>query len=236
MAKTAFTTSKILTLQQRIHLWETCVVPVLVHGVFCMDLLDKNFHSCQTILFKQMRQVIGDFAYKTHRTHQEVLTKYHCRSPIAILQAVANSLVTTLEHRSWHLRDDDCTHQITWTHLPHILQFLQHELMTGPVIAIEDDLEKISTRRQHRCPHCHFQSDSLANLRRHKTNIDNELNLSQHDFHPNQHLFSDIPQCNRCHRTFPTWHSLHTRINLNACQEPLLFDLCLKRPWQRTMA
>eukprot|EP00438_Fugacium_kawagutii_P004204 Skav215936 [mRNA] locus=scaffold226:478217:484972:+ [translate_table: standard] len=212
-------TCKALTTTQRIRLWHTCIVPITLYGIPCMTHSPKALHAFQVQMFKQLRIVIGDHAYRTHRTHQDVLTLHRSPSPCHILLEAIHQLQRTLHNRLFHLLPADCLHSITWDHFPVLIASVMHMASAGPTVIADPD-QPIWPNRLHRCPHCDFCTDHLANLRRHRTNIHGDTNFRKHDFHPTQHAINGIPQCTFCLRTFSSWYLLHQHVDLRICQDP----------------
>ena len=218
-------TSKSLRVAQRIQLWRSCVQPIMTYGIFSVGLTSKCVQHLQAAMFQMLRNIIGDHAYLTRRTHQEALDFHQCATPLQLLLQSALTLVKSASQRHPNLAPNDVLQSLKWNHLEDAVHFIQDELRLGSQTHIDPDpLTTPDSRPAYACRHCDFVTRELPNLRRHYTNVHNELQLRTHlgDFH--KFAVDGLPQCAWCMRKFTSWRAFKHHVERRACQDTLPFD------------
>eukprot|EP00435_Cladocopium_sp_Y103_P003027 s2221_g1.t1 len=146
-AQTAFTRlqkwlcSQQLTIKHRLHLLLTCILPVLTYGLHVVTCSIKGLQEFQTTVFRMIRRTVGDHAYQTHHTHNDVLTAYNIQHPLLLLHGIGARLERRLTERMVHLAPDNILREIDWSCIPDfqlLLTTLYSSTTQAPLMATAD--------------------------------------------------------------------------------------------------
>eukprot|EP00435_Cladocopium_sp_Y103_P031463 s539_g8.t1 len=198
-----------MRVQQRFQIWRSCVFPVLCHGLFAIGISDIGIKTLQHVLYPMLRQVAGDHAFRTGHTNRQALELHHLPTPLQLLRAAANQLLTSVTQRSSALPSDDITLQISWTHLDDLIQRLDNSQDLG------DQLVEPALYRQaaiHECALCGFATDDVTVFRRHCTRVHSAQVHRTHMANTSHFTINGLPVCKFCHKSFATWRSFQVHI------------------------
>ena len=191
---------------KRLYLWKTCVYTVMTYGILASNVTLKVLHEYQVVVYRMIRIILGDHAFLTHRTHQQVFQHFHLDHPLDVLQALAMGLLQRIQRRTPLLQSDDFLHRVHWSHLPEAIQLIHMIRANAPEVPVNADAsEPVRLQARQHCPFCSFHTTSIANMRRHMT--------AQHDapYHRVSHVsplsmaLNGKPQCMQCHHLFSSW-------------------------------
>ena len=121
-------------LQHRLYLWRTCINTILTYGLFATSFTLQTLQAYQLTVYQMLRKIIGDHAYVTGHSHQQVLLTYDHAQPMEILFQLAQSLWHRLQQRQQWLAPDDFLRYVDWSHLQdtlHLIQTICHQLSGG---------------------------------------------------------------------------------------------------------
>eukprot|EP00438_Fugacium_kawagutii_P030329 Skav223212 [mRNA] locus=scaffold2231:15455:19525:- [translate_table: standard] len=215
-------TSRHLSMTTRYRLWTTCVWPVLFYGLGASNITDQGLQKLQKHMYVQLRQVCRNHSYITGDTHRTALRANGCEEPLSILRHSLHRLHECVLHRQSIASSDDILHTINWDHLPPLLAHIDHHILTSSGALISGDpLSEPETSPLLSCNLCSFQTYSLPNFRRHRTQVHGRPLLRTTALDIQQHTAEGLPTCQRCFHSFSSWHTFRTHVESHACQ-----------PWQ----
>ena len=81
-----------LNIEDKLHLWNTCVKPIALYGVFCTGLTVKGIDLLHTMTTRMFRSILQDHAFYTRHTNQQVFQQHGLDSPYLMLWHSADSL------------------------------------------------------------------------------------------------------------------------------------------------
>eukprot|EP00438_Fugacium_kawagutii_P007773 Skav210423 [mRNA] locus=scaffold1573:338040:344165:+ [translate_table: standard] len=206
--------SRAIPARTRLQMWQTCVWSTLTYGIMATGFHLKHVHRIQQTAYKQIRFVLFDHAYRSHRTHQEVLRAVQFPPPLELLHRICTTLLRTVQSRLQHASDADIIRRGDWHHLHDIESMIASEIASGPLVPIAQMTEPVETRHQLCCHMCNFTTTSKPNLTRHYTNIHN---MSMHRVAPIVPSQSRLPTCPFCNHTFATFPGLRNHLELGRC-------------------
>ena len=206
-------------MQHRLRLWRSCIQPILTYGIFVTGITRAGLHKLQSLMYQMLRQTIGDHAYRTRHTHQEALALFHCPTPLQLLQQVVRTQLRSITQRTSQVPGHDIVLTSSWTTLTQSEALIMTELHLGPAVPVTTDpLEVPSTKPTLKCSRCSFQTDNLANLRRHCTNIHAQTRFRVFPIDWKQDAVNGMPQCSTCLSKFTSWRSFRTHVERRTCQ------------------
>ena len=211
--------SRQLTTAQRLHLWQSCVWSVLTYGLFSTSMTVKEIHDFQGTTYQMVRMLLHDHAYQTGHTHQQVFMQHGLTLPLRSLACHAIACWQRLQRRAQHLHHTDFLHRVDWTHLPELVKLIecvQYQTAALPVGAPMEDID--TSQARHECPHCHFCTTSVANLRRHLTCVHQISQYRTSTTSPLTRSYQGKPQCNQCFTAFTTWRRFFIHVERDCCQ------------------
>ena len=68
------------------------------------------------------------------------------------------------------------------------------------------------------CTECHYVADTLANLRRHQTDVHQRTHFRSSLGHTMSCAVNGLPQCTFCFKTFTTWRQFQNHLDRQCCQ------------------
>ena len=214
-------TSRSMAIKHRLRLWHCCILPTLTYGLFTVGLTSMNLHKLQTCMYQMLRTVIGDHAYVTRHTHQQVLQSHRCATPLQLLLHGIRTQIQSVTQRREFLQSDDIVGATQWEALYSAELLVLSEFQRGTEVPVTTSpVEEPKTRQMHHCSLCDFGTDNMANLSRHYTNIHNLTKLRTFSVDFRRDAINGIPQCRYCHHIFTTWSSFRRHIEQRACQDP----------------
>lgn len=203
---------------QRLRLWSTCVYPVLSYGICTVGITQTGLLKFQQHMYSMLRQVLGDHAFLTRHSHRQALSRHGVDLPFAWLWRTADSLLQSATQRLHIVTSHDIVHQLDWSHLHQLKDFLADQLHRG----LEEQTASppstaLPSEPVYFCQVCGFYTDQVADFRRHCTIVHGlRMNRSKH-VNPAMFMLNGLPQCRYCFQTFTTWRSFHVHIQ-RGCQ------------------
>lgn len=215
----AWLRSRQLSRANRFYLWKTCVYTVLTYGLMSTGVNIRVLMEFQGTIFQMVRTILNDHSYITHRSHQSAFQFHHIDQPLEMLQALAMGLLTRIQRRDIHMLPHDFLHQLDWQPLHDVLQLIRSLITAAPEVPISVNPEDpVRTQAGQQCPHCHFMTDSIPNMRRHLTTQHGEPRYRTESISPLAMTANGKPQCNNCLFVFSTWKSFLVHVQRACCQ------------------
>ena len=215
----AWLRSRQLSRANRFYLWKTCVYTVLTYGLMSTGVNIRVLMEFQGTIFQMVRTILNDHSYITHRSHQSAFQFHHIDQPLEMLQALAMGLLTRIQRRDIHMLPHDFLHQLDWQPLHDVLQLIRSLITAAPEVPISVNPEDpVRTQAGQQCPHCHFMTDSIPNMRRHLTTQHGEPRYRTESISPLAMTVNGKPQCNNCLFVFSTWKSFLVHVPRACCQ------------------
>jgi len=191
---------------QRLYLWKTCVYTVMTYGILAANVTLKVLTEYQVVVYRMIRSILGDHAFLTHRTHQQVFQHYQLAHPLDMLQDLAMAMLQRIQRRTSLIQPTDFLHRLPWTHLPDVIRLIQHVRTNAPEVPVSADATApVHLQARQRCPFCSFTTESSANLRRHMTAQHDEPFYRVSQILPLSMALQGKPQCSQCLHLFSSW-------------------------------
>eukprot|EP00435_Cladocopium_sp_Y103_P034933 s1590_g9.t1 len=211
-------TSKRMTLRSRLHVWKTCILSIITYGLCTTTLTVKGLASFQQVTFQMIRTVLGNHAFRTRHTHLQILQAFDLPHPLHMLQSVGQRLLQTLTERLTQIQHNDCLHRLDWSHLPEFLRLIDSTFhLHCASQALNPLVPSDRLRPAVCCPWCAFQTDSIANLRRHCTHVHHAPVFRTHAMQIAQYAYKGLPQCSQCFQVFTTWRQFAIHLERQCC-------------------
>eukprot|EP00435_Cladocopium_sp_Y103_P001309 s3830_g1.t1 len=205
--------------QSRLQLLRTCVFTVRYYGLSSVGFTIKGLHSLTSVMLTMIRQVVGDHAYLTRHSHQQVLHSFGILHPLLTIHGLGMQLWRTLTWRSSQLSSWDILHRVDWSFLPEQLTLIRMVHEHSAQVSVRESLTVTAQAPpQLQCPWCHFCTNSIPNLRRHCTTVHHRPALRIHSVHLAHHAYLGRPQCSSCHEMFASWRQFFIHIERQCCQ------------------
>ena len=211
--------SKGLTCKNRYHLWHTCIMSILTYGLLATQVTVPILLQFQAVVFQMLRRILGDHAYCTHHTHQEVLQLHGIPLPLTHLHRITSTAIARLSRRSDLTNAQDFTRRVDWTHLPEMLTLIDcvaPQQVDTPVDA--NPAASVQVQASYSCPECSFKTTSIANLRRHCTAVHSQSQYRTSNRNYLEMANHGKPQCNNCFQAFTTWRRFFIHVQRECCQ------------------
>ena len=203
----------------RFQLWRSTVFPVLTYGLFSIGITHHGISILQKEMYKMLRQVACDHAFRTGHNNLQALLHHNLPTPLQQLRAAAKQLLRSITQRHTQLPADDITLQLPWDHLYELINALDSAQELSPQPVEPAELRCQSSRPDvFQCTHCDFLATDVASFRRHCTMIHGKQVHRQHFVIASQFTIDGLPECKYCHRTFTTWRRFQVHIE-RGCQE-----------------
>eukprot|EP00435_Cladocopium_sp_Y103_P007029 s1036_g2.t1 len=219
-----------LTLQQKFHLWQTCIYPIFSYGVFVIGLPVQGIRIAITQLTTMIRQIAHDHPWLTRRTHAQAFQHHHIPAPIQLLRRSAAGLLRTVQDRSSTLMSHDLALQVDWTHLPSLLHQLDHWQANSSLETLLSSTGEAWVRTPFfQCALCDFCTTDVSSFRRHCT-ISHKAHMHRTQMVTfSDHAVGGLPQCKTCGTVFSTWRVFQAHLE-RGCQELLPGPLRCSQP------
>ena len=207
-----------LTRAQRLHLFSTCVYPVMTYGIFSIGLTFAGINKLQVQMYQMLRKILHNHAYITGHNHEHALNLNRVELPVEWLWRSAETLQRSIHKRNLNAGPQDLVQHVDWSNLTTIFDLLHAQRCGGPAhLILDPDLDIAGTTRCYQCTRCSFQTDNVATFRRHCT--------TEHDTRMNRtipvkttkYMQNGLPQCKFCHQKFTTWRTFTMHVQ-RGCQ------------------
>lgn len=211
-----------MSLKTRLHLWHTCVLPVLTYCIFVIGLTPLDLTKIQTIMFTMLRQILNNHLYRTGMSHSQVLCSRNLLHPLVLLWQAADSLHRSVTQSQHTLCADDLASTIDWSNLEAVKDLVWNHYLVGldtPGLATPDPLLQPAAQGPDviTCEVCGFLCNHVSVLRRHYTVAHKITPHRMFVPNPADHMLHGMPQCKHCHQAFTTWRSFMAHIQ-RGCQ------------------
>ena len=108
------------SLQHRLGLWRTCIVPIMTYGVFAVGMTTKGIRHMLTQISTMLRRIVGDHAHRTGNTNAQVFETFDLPRPADLLTTAVETLQRSIAQRELMLDQADVALQLDWSHLEPI--------------------------------------------------------------------------------------------------------------------
>ena len=204
-------------LRARMHMWQSCVLSTLVYGIYTVGFTLTDIGAIQKSIFHMYRRMTGDHCFITGNTHLQMLSKFSLPHPLDLLFHAGTQLRTTLSQRLSNMSDTDITWTTDWTHVPHLQQLVhtaRHEQLQVSLATPAHE----APQQMFQCPSCDLQCNSLANLRRHQTQVHGRIQFRTNMAKVASFSVRGLPQCAHCMESFTSWRNFRIHLERNCCQ------------------
>ena len=207
-----------IQLRHRYHLWHTSVFTVMTYGLLATGFSTRAMCALQQNAYRMLRQVIGDHAYMTHNTHYQALQQQQFPHPLQLLRHLAMGMQFRLERRVTQIASDDVLHDVDWSHLPEVIQMIQH-VEAADHLASRPHTEGPENHLQvrYQCQFCAFVATNVPNLRRHLTTQHDWQHLRTSPIHVLSMAHLGRHQCKSCFQMFSTWRQFQVHLERDCC-------------------
>ena len=208
-----------IQVKQRLHLWKQCVFTVLTYGLFATGVTVPILHDFQGTIYRMLRMILNDRAYRTHHSHQQVFGHFRLDHPLDMLGALASSLLQSHCRRAQDLAPNDFLHRVDWSSLYDVIHMIDGLRTTVVEVPISSwPQAEVQTQALLHCPVCDYTAATIANLRRHLTIQHGCRQYRTAPFEMADFSLNGSSQCNRCFRTFTSWNSFFIHVQRQCCQ------------------
>ena len=225
------------SLQHRISLWRSCILPIMTYGVFAVGVTPKGVQHMFTQIGTMLRRIAGDHAHRTRHNNAYVFEKFALPRPADLLSAAVDTLKQSVAQRDAQLEATDVALQLDWTHLEHIhvmIHKAQAAFFAQRAETADTD-QALDQSPCYFCNMCHFCTNSITAFRRHCT-VCHGFKMQRQFAHP-MHLYTTdgLPKCKHCGILYSSWRSFRHHIE-RGCQALIAGpDLCTGVPAALTM-
>ena len=172
----------------------------------------------QKEMYKMLRQVTCDHAFRTGRTNHSALAQHGIPTPLQQLRAAAKQLLQSTTQRMTTLQEDDIALQLPWGHLSELVAKLEHTQELSPPPVEPTELRAGPNAGEiYQCCLCDFLATDVASFRRHCTLIHGQRVPKRHFATASHFTTNGLPECTFCGQSFSTWRSFQTHIE-RGCQ------------------
>jgi len=225
------------SLQHRLSLWRTCIIPIMTYGVFAVGVTPKGLQHMLTQLGTMLRRIVGDHAHRTRHTNTYVFETFALPRPADLLSAAVATLQRSIAQRDALLDATDVALRLDWTHLEPIHDMIQRAQAASSVQRAETALSGEAPDQSpcYFCNMCQFCTNSISAFRRHCT-VSHGYIMYRQFAHPMHFYTTDgLPKCKHCGIQYSTWSSYRNHIE-RGCQALISGpDLCTGTPAALTM-
>ena len=202
----------------RFRLWRSTVFPVLTYGIFSTGITTHGITILQKEMYKMLRQVACDHAFRTGHNNQQALSLAGLPTPLQLLRAAAQQLLRSITQRMSLLHVDDIALQLPWSHLEDLVIALNSTQDLCPRL-VEPAVSRVapSDTDTYHCNLCAFIANDVATLRRHCTTAHGQMVTRHHFAAASQFTQTGLPECKYCGRIFTTWRRFQVHIE-RGCQ------------------
>ena len=203
--------------QQKYKIWKQCIFSTLRYSLMAVGFTPQSAVLLDTTCLKQLRRIFRDPTPLNLMTHQEFLHKHHLTDPLLHLVAFCqDAQVRDVKRRQSLLPSDVLLREPPVNYDKHMqvlttVWYHQRHRHLRP--------EAVLPGTQLICPECFAQLASLAQLRKHLTEVHGNRSGALRTVHSRDRM-AGLPTCSRCHMQFSTHQSLQYHVQFVCLEIP----------------
>ena len=203
--------------QQKYKIWKQCIFSTLRYSLMAVGFTPQSAVLLDTTCLKQLRRIFRDPTHLNLMTHQEFLHKHHLTDPLLHLVAFCqDAQVRDVKRRQSLLPSDVLLREPPVNYDKHMqvlttVWYHQRHRHLRP--------EAVLPGTQLICPECFAQLASLAQLRKHLTEVHGNRSGALRTVHSRDRM-AGLPTCSRCHMQFSTHQSLQYHVQFVCLEIP----------------
>ena len=155
-----------ISLQLRLHLMQTCLLPTICYGIFYVGIHQQGLRLLSQTLHQMYRRIIGNLPHRTRESHQTVLERFQILPPLARLHQLLSQAHQSLHDALTRVGSTDIIHRTNWNTLNNTRTLLTTELFQPEGYPVSD-----SESDEVACIYCAFMAPNLQELQRHHTRV-----------------------------------------------------------------
>ena len=159
-----------LTIRQRVAIWKSCIIPIIMYGTLAVDISTKGLCLIQKTIINMLRKVARDHAFYSGHTHAQFLSRSGLPTPVQLLHGAIDSLLQSVTQRLLGAHDHDIVRTLKWNHLIS-LKLRVDALEAQDLFEGALPLTLQATTRPILCSLCDFQTFDVSTFRRHCTRV-----------------------------------------------------------------
>ena len=193
--------SRRVSIHYKLRLWRSSVLSTMMYALHCLCLQTQHIKYIQRAIVKHTRAITLDQPFLTGRTHAEIMTKYHIRPALDLLQKAHAREQSIAQHGDW----------IVEQHWNQVIGECLQSASTSSVPNSDTEGEIWA------CPVCSEQFTTPAALKLHARRKHKLVDSPAQVFDRTKHSIAGLPQCSGCLKKFSRWQTLAWHINHHAC-------------------
>ncbi|CAE7357226.1 unnamed protein product [Symbiodinium sp. CCMP2592] len=193
--RTTLMSHRALSLDKRLRLWRTIVLPATLYSLSSSGYTRKSFDLIRVLMVRQIRAIARSPRHLTEESDLRLLQRLRLPQIHEMLLQVHSRVVEDIVQRECRL-----------------LEVFEQLVAT--------DAKAAGTPNRLTCEHCGQSFDNDAALRQHKGRMHSKTRMEAAPtvFDRQQHGTDGMPRCRGCGHPFARWADLQKHIEENHCQ------------------
>ncbi|CAE7216565.1 pol [Symbiodinium sp. CCMP2592] len=211
--RTTLMSHRALSLDKRLHLWRTIVLPATLYSLSSSGYNRKSFDLIRVLMVMQIRAIARSPRHLTEESDLHLLQRLRLPQIHEMLLQVHSRVVkaTTVLRQTLSPQDVRLTTDIVQRECRLLEDFKKLEAVEGKADGTQNRLT---------CEYCGQSFDNDAALRQHKGRMHSKdrMEAAPTVFDRQQHGTDGMPRCRGCGHPFARWADLQKHIEENHCQ------------------
>ncbi|CAE7730529.1 pol [Symbiodinium sp. CCMP2592] len=211
--RTTLMSHRALSLDKRLHLWRTIVLPATLYSLSSSGYNRKSFDLIRVLMVRQIRAIARSPRHLTEESDLHLLQRLRLPQIHEMLLQVHSRVVkaTTVLRQTLSPQDVRLTTDIVQRECRLLEDFKKLEAVEGKADGTQNRLT---------CEYCGQSFDNDAALRQHKGRMHSKdrMEAAPTVFDRQQHGTDGMPRCRGCGHPFARWADLQKHIEENHCQ------------------
>ncbi|CAE7196500.1 pol [Symbiodinium sp. CCMP2592] len=211
--RTTLMSHRALSLDKRLHLWRTIVLPATLYSLSSSGYTRKSFDLIGVVMVRQIRAIARSPRHLTEESGLHLLQRLRLPQIHEMLLQVHSRVVeaSTSLRQILSPQDVRLTQDIVQCECRLLEVFKQ---------LVATDAKAAGTPNRLTCEHCGQSFDNDAALRQHKGRMHSKTRMEAAPtvFDRQQHGTDGMPRCRGCGHPFARWADLQKHIEENHCQ------------------
>ncbi|CAE7560197.1 pol [Symbiodinium sp. CCMP2592] len=211
--RTTLMSHRALSLDKRLHLWRTIVLPATLYSLSSSGYTRKSFDLTRVLMVRPIRAIARSPRHLTEENDLHLLQRLRLPQIHEMLLQVHSRVVEA----STSLRQILSPQDVRLTQ-----DIVQRECRLLEVFKqlVATDAKAAGTPNRLTCEHCGQSFDNDAALRQHKGRMHSKTRMEAAPtvFDRQQHGTDGMPRCRGCGHPFARWADLQKHIEENHCQ------------------
>ncbi|CAE7235568.1 pol [Symbiodinium sp. CCMP2592] len=211
--RTTLMSHRALSLDKRLHLWRTIVLPATLYSLSSSGYTRKSFDLIRVLMVRQIRAIARSPRHLTEESDLHLLQRLRLPQIHEMLLQVHSRVVEA----STSLRQILSPQDVRLTQ-----DIVQRECRLYEAFKqlVATDAKAAGTPNRLTCEHCGQSFDNDAALRQHKGCMHSKTRMEAAPtvFDRQQHGTDGMPRCRGCGHPFARWADLQKHIEENHCQ------------------